>query len=693
MKRLWLAAYRLRIVFRGIFLLLAIATVALALSLLQQEKQLALDAYQTHFDKTQQQLSALLRHPSGQLALLNPGMLNEASTGLHPVILPFAALDFDDQSKVQQAIAMSGCLQQYGENGDLCAGIGNSPWGGAFLYLAGHFNAPALTEHERGERDLSKADRLELTLNVDDQDFHWIAPFEADASKNNAAPVLRGRFTGFLVSDLEAGKSKPYKDFRALVWQQGRCNQPPANGDESQCQRTAFFSVRIAIPQWQAAIYTNRNPAWPPTDLNRLRIHAQIKAANSEQVLLDSDHENRSGIFSLRDLQQHLLAGEKIEIRRLDQQKSYLQLQGDSAQALDQKALLIRLINWLPVEKRIWRLERKEVLNTAAFPVEFSLTGDQRSALQNLTIVAARISWYVAAMLLALLLAWGLLEVNIMRRITLLSKRAKALSSHVKASQGIDQFNLNDLRSADELGVLASCLQDLLRRVREDLEREQIRAAQEKDMWHAVGHEIMSPLQSLLALHQREDDPSLRYLQRMQQALTILYGNASPSEAFQASVLDIAPLELQQFVSTLIEYAPDAGIADLIWTDPRPAAEQNIWIKADAHSLEDVFSHILNNALRYRLPDTAIEIGLQADERYAVIRIQNRGPQIPEEMIDKIFEYGVSDQAEAGAMGQRGQGLFVAKTYMAKMGGTISVSNLDDGVCFVLTLPRAAAPL
>jgi hypothetical protein len=72
MKRLWLAAYRLRIVFRGIFLLLAIATVALALSLLQQEKQLALDAYQTHFDKTQQQLSALLRHPSGQLALLNP---------------------------------------------------------------------------------------------------------------------------------------------------------------------------------------------------------------------------------------------------------------------------------------------------------------------------------------------------------------------------------------------------------------------------------------------------------------------------------------------------------------------------------------------------------------------------------------------------------------------------------------------
>jgi sensor histidine kinase regulating citrate/malate metabolism len=58
-------------------------------------------------------------------------------------------------------------------------------------------------------------------------------------------------------------------------------------------------------------------------------------------------------------------------------------------------------------------------------------------------------------------------------------------------------------------------------------------------------------------------------------------------------------------------------------------------------------------------------------------------------MIDNIFEYGVSDQADSGAHGNRGQGLFVAKTYMAKMGGTITVRNLDDGVEFVLSLLRA----
>jgi signal transduction histidine kinase len=59
-------------------------------------------------------------------------------------------------------------------------------------------------------------------------------------------------------------------------------------------------------------------------------------------------------------------------------------------------------------------------------------------------------------------------------------------------------------------------------------------------------------------------------------------------------------------------------------------------------------------------------------------------------MLDKIFEYGVSDQQDSGANGNRGQGLFVAQTYMAKMGGTVSARNVEGGVEFVLTLQRRA---
>ena len=35
----------------------------------------------------------------------------------------------------------------------------------------------------------------------------------------------------------------------------------------------------------------------------------------------------------------------------------------------------------------------------------------------------------------------------------------------------------------------------------------------------------------------------------------------------------------------------------------------------------------------------------------------------------------------------RGQGLFVARTYMAKMGGAVAASNVDGGVLFSLSFP------
>ena len=49
-------------------------------------------------------------------------------------------------------------------------------------------------------------------------------------------------------------------------------------------------------------------------------------------------------------------------------------------------------------------------------------------------------------------------------------------------------------------------------------------------------------------------------------------------------------------------------------------------------------------------------------------------------LLDRIFEYGVSDPTQPGSRGHRGQGLFVAKTYMAKMSGTIAARNLATGV-------------
>lgn len=670
--------YRLRILLRAVFLLLAVGTVGLAVSVLQQEKQLSYHNYQNSFQKTARQISTTLRHPSGQLALLNPASGNASAVPLHPVLLPFASLDFDDQHKVQQAVAMSGCLLQHGDSSSLCVGVGNNPWAGGFIYIAGGFDSTALVAHQRGDEVLDQAHRVLVSVALRGQRYQWIAPFEASGD----GPARRGRLTGFAVSDAGYRNARPVKDFRGWIWQDAQCIEAAA-GD---CLRHAFFSLRLPVGVLRDALFDGSRPVWPPADLDQIAVSIKVLAPGDGKPLFDSDRDKAAPAFALNDLKQSLLPGEALQIRKLGEadERVLVSLTGTSAAEDPSWRVLTGLIRRLPVDAYDVPLAAKEVVTTSAGRYEVSLTGDVRSVSKNLSIVASRLAWFVGAMLLALLLAWLVIEVSVIRRIRVLSRRADAVSKSVKGSGAADGFDVSDLRGADELGVLAGCLHDLLRRVRADAERAMIRSEQERDMWHAVGHEIMSPLQSLMVLHGQGDAPSKRYLLRMQQAIRVLYGSASPSEAFQSTVVQVGELDLAAFLANVAANAHCIGIDHVEFaSDGVPVVA-----RADEYCLEDVVTHVLGNAVRYRREGSAIRLTLDASETGACITIFNQGPPISDDMIGRVFEYGASDQADSGANGNRGQGLFVAKIYMAKMGGTISVRNEADGVSFMLHLQR-----
>lgn len=102
-------------------------------------------------------------------------------------------------------------------------------------------------------------------------------------------------------------------------------------------------------------------------------------------------------------------------------------------------------------------------------------------------------------------------------------------------------------------------------------------------------------------------------------------------------------------------------------------------------------THILRNADRYRPAGSPITLTLAASESTASATRHNRGSTLAEDLLERIFELGVSDPASPSPLGEgkhRGQSLFVAKTYMAKLGGTINARNTADGVVLVLTFQR-----
>ena len=673
---------RLRVFFRGAFLLLALATIALALSELREEKRLSYRNYRELFDKNVEQIMARLRHPSGQLALLNPTLSGSAITPLRPLVLPFSAIDFDDKAKAEQAAEMAGCLVQYPDHSQLCVAVGNNPVAGGYIYAVGTFAAGVLTAHTTGEADLKLAHRLLVDVSMRGRTYQWIAPLEAEPDQRRAR--FRGRLPGFAVDASGQFNSRPDSDFRGWLWQDGRCAAPDGSSDPAQCPRRTFFSVRLPVDLFRQDIYDNPQVVWPPKDLSDIRVRVRALPPNADTPLFDSNATGASAPFALADLSGQLLGGETLRIRRLSGNNpgDLITLTHAESAAARPPRVLSAIIRRLTVEGSDQDITSRQLVATPVGDFEVLLTGDLRSVDRNLGIVANRLSWFVLAMLGAILLTWLAIEARIIRRITLLTKRAASVQRAVDAPDAL-VLDLQDLRSGDELGLLAGVLSDLLQRVQDDARREQIRAQQEKNMWHAVGHEIRAPLQSLAALHSSDDDPSQRYIERMRQAVRVLYGSASPSEALDSAALPLETLDIRAFLRTVADNAAHAGIDHVTFDGPA----EPVLVRANEYSLEDVITHVLANADRYRPSGTPIRMTLTRGSDAAQIHVHNFGAPIDPALLGRIFDYGVSDANTATDQGHRGQGLYVARTYMAKMGGTIEAYNVEGGVEFVLQLP------
>jgi len=112
----------------------------------------------------------------------------------------------------------------------------------------------------------------------------------------------------------------------------------------------------------------------------------------------------------------------------------------------------------------------------------------------------------------------------------------------------------------------------------------------------------------------------------------------------------------------------------------------------DANRLEQVFANLIDNAIKYgRAQGRVVVGGRKIDGDRLEIFIQDDGPGIPPESIDRIFErfYRV-DKARSREQGGTGLGLSIVKHIVQSHGGEVwARSELGKGTGFFFTLPVA----
>ncbi|MGC8763554.1 MAG: sensor histidine kinase, partial [Acidobacteriota bacterium] len=103
------------------------------------------------------------------------------------------------------------------------------------------------------------------------------------------------------------------------------------------------------------------------------------------------------------------------------------------------------------------------------------------------------------------------------------------------------------------------------------------------------------------------------------------------------------------------------------------------------HAVVRALYHLLKNAAE-AAPHGEILLTAAEEEGAAVLRVLDRGPGLPPELGEKIFEPFVSGKA-----GHRGLGLPLARHYVEQSHGTLRAENRlpSPGAVFLLRLPLA----
>ncbi len=116
---------------------------------------------------------------------------------------------------------------------------------------------------------------------------------------------------------------------------------------------------------------------------------------------------------------------------------------------------------------------------------------------------------------------------------------------------------------------------------------------------------------------------------------------------------------------------------------------EDLTVNGDQTKLQQAFSNLIDNAIKYSPEDTVIKIKLYKKGKNAVVDITDQGIGISEADQAHIFDrfYRV-DKARSRGSGGTGLGLSIVDNIIKQHGGTISVkSALGEGSTFTVELP------
>lgn len=561
---------------------------------------------------------------------------------------------------------------------------------GKYIYFALKYPTREVNRHTPGTL-LSNADFIAMSLKGE-RELKLNLVFHASDRASSRYPSKMARFSGFHeVTAYSANDMRlPLMSINAQAFEQ--IFEDENNAPQNYVTVLGRINANLLYPSLEI------NSAWPSSIIRNLNVSISTNHYNTETTVNAKSFEipygtYGSSLISLEQLYVSLISSKAdLEIFKENNQQVVWRSNSLDKTVNTTTGLIQKFSDWWA--KQILKIAgyksddviiHKQIYGSEG--IEISLKGKNTSVPD---IAARSFLWLWLALVLTA--SFGLLCYRAISQLKKITKTAYAMTASPTAGNGLEKYK----DRTDEIGTLGKTFNLLFKRARarnnklimrikreEHEHNEAVRAAQEQiksrhAVLEAIGHEIKSPLQSLLV----QMPPNSQYrdnIERMKRAVDALYEATSVEAGLQSGTTIIKEINIAEYLKILTLNLTSQH-KEVIYE----SSDEPVRALGDPILLNTVLDNILDNAFRHKTFGTYVKISLKSTDSGVHIEIFNIGENIPSEQIESIFNYGVSTR---GKLDNKGIGLFSARSYMVSMRGTIYAENKTDGVAFIITLP------
>ena len=212
-----------------------------------------------------------------------------------------------------------------------------------------------------------------------------------------------------------------------------------------------------------------------------------------------------------------------------------------------------------------------------------------------------------------------------------------------------------------------------------------------------ISHEFQTPLTSIQGFANILKEEDLPKEQRVKYANIILY-NSKRLSSLAKNMLQLTWLDREEIELELTNYSLVEQMNRVISTQENQAMEKNIeivfempkkeiFIEGDEQRLEQVWTNIISNAIKYTNEGGLITITMKKNSKDIEISIEDTGIGMSKEVVSHIFERFYREDKARNVEGN-GLGLAIVKSIVDLHHGKIDIlSQVDVGTNFIVRLP------